>query len=138
MDASDDSVAEMERLLGSDRKGVWIWAHTGHFAEPPLVRRLLQTHPNLYCELSYRGSIYPGLTRLPIDTGGRLRPEWKALLEEFPDRFVLGTDVDEPIVSRYAEFVQFWRGVLSQLSPETAGKIAYQNGERLLKLSPTR
>jgi hypothetical protein len=31
----------------------------------------------------------------------------------------------------------FWREILSQLSHGTATKIAYQNAERLLKLSPS-
>jgi hypothetical protein len=133
MDGSPESVAAMERLLASDRRGTWLWAHTGHYAEPPLVRRLLQAHPNLYCELSYRSSISPSRSAVPLDAAGVLRPEWRALLEEFPDRFVLGTDLSAPSHAEYTRHVGFWRAILDQLSPDTAARIAYANAGRLVE-----
>ena len=136
MDATSDSISQMERLLASDRRGTWIWAHTGWSAEssPILLRRLLQAHPNLFCELSGRESIRRIYRGDPIDEGGALKPAWKALLEEFPDRFVIGTDVDPPTLKTYAEEIGYWRGILTQLSPTTAAKLAHENAERLLKL----
>jgi hypothetical protein len=133
MDGSPESVAAMERLLASDRRGTWLWAHTGHYAEPPLVRRLLQAHPNLYCELSYRSSISPSRSAVPLDAAGVLRPEWRALLEEFPDRFVLGTDLSAPSAAEYTRHIGFWRAILAQLSPETAALIAHENAEQLVE-----
>ena len=136
MDATSDSISQMERLLASDRRGTWIWAHTGWSADssPILLRRLLQAHPNLFCELSGRESIRRIYRGDPIDEGGALKPAWKALLEEFPDRFVIGTDVDPPTLKTYAEEIGYWRGILTQLSPTTAAKLAHENAERLLKL----
>ena len=70
-----------------------------------------------------------------------LRPEWKELLEEFPERFVLGIDmhrIGPRTVTRYGVYLKFWRGLRSQLSKETQVKIAHQNAERLLKLQATR
>jgi hypothetical protein len=62
-----------------------IWAHTG-IGGPPVerVRALLERYPLLVGELSYR----PGLTC----EGGRLCPPWRALIERFPSRFVVGSD----------------------------------------------
>ena len=134
MDGSTESVASMERLLASDRRGSWLWAHCGHYAEPALVRRLLQTHPNLYCELSYRSSISPSRTAVPLDADGVLREEWRALLEEFPDRFVLGTDLSAPSHAEYTRHINFWRAILDQLSPETAALIAHANAEQLVRV----
>jgi hypothetical protein len=131
MDAEPASVAEMERLVSSDRAGTWIWAHTGWYAAPGLLRRLLLDHPNLHLELSFRDSLR---SFAPVDSGGRLRPEWRDLMEEFPDRFLLGTDVLSPSAAEYTSLVRLWRGVLGQLSPETAVKLAYENAERLLEL----
>jgi hypothetical protein len=148
MDATEKSVAEMERLLASDRQGTWIWAHTGGgFAEPPLLRRLLQTHPNLHCELSVRVGIRgakelpPNLIPRPdvisiLDHAANVRPGWTELLEEFPDRFVIGADVFQPSLDTYARVIGVWRHVLAQLSPETATKLAHGNAERLLGLTP--
>jgi predicted TIM-barrel fold metal-dependent hydrolase len=137
MDATDDSLAQMERLLASDRRGTWIWAHTGWSADssPTLLRRLLQAHPNLFCELSGRESIRRKYRGDPIDEGGMLKPTWKALLEEFPDRFVIGTDIDPATLETYREEIGYWRGILTQLSPTTAAKLAHENAKRLLKLS---
>jgi predicted TIM-barrel fold metal-dependent hydrolase len=136
MDATPESIQEMERLLASDRRGTWIWAHTGWLpaADPSMLRRLLGAHPNLFCELSGRESIRRIYRGAPIDEGGVLKPAWKALLEDLPDRFVIGTDVDPATPKTYAEEIGWWRGILTQLSPTTAAKLAHENAERLLKL----
>jgi predicted TIM-barrel fold metal-dependent hydrolase len=132
MDAEAPSVAQMERLLAANRDGVWLWAHTGHYADPALLRRLLEEHPNLYCELSYRVSISGSRTATYMDDRGRLRQEWRDILESFPDRFVIGTDLTWPSPGLYADHIAFWRRILEQVSPETAAMIAYRNAERLL------
>lgn len=121
MDGRDETIAEMERLLASDRRGTWIWAHAGG-AGPELVRRLLTAHPNFYAELSGRA----------FDILGDAK--WKVLLEDFSDRFVLGTDA--PNFQQFVLGIGRWRKVLKQLSPATASKLAHQNAERLL--SPGR
>jgi Tat protein secretion system quality control protein TatD with DNase activity len=136
MDAEAESVLQMERLLASNREGMVIWAHTGHFAEPDLLRRLLATHPNLYCELSYRTSISGSRTAIPIDTNGRLKEAWKDLLDAFSDRFVIGTDLGSPSPAGYGAMIGFWRRLLEQLTPQAAAKIAYRNAENLLNSRP--
>jgi hypothetical protein len=134
MDGSAESVAGMERLIASDRRGTLLWAHTGHYAEPELVRRLLREHPNLYCELSYRSSISPSRTAIALDNNGVLREEWRALIEEFPDRFVVGTDLSVASPAEYTRHIGFWRAIFEQLSPETAVLVAHGNAEGLLDL----
>ncbi len=127
----------MERLLEVTPQGTFIWAHTGFFAEPPLLKRLLQQHPDLFCELSWRDErpVAQGWhLPIPISEGNRLRPEWKDLLEEFPDRFVIGTDVSTPSLIEYASLIKYWRAILSQLTAETAEKFAHANAERILRL----
>jgi len=138
MDATPESIQEMERLLASDRRGTWVWAHTGWLpaADPSMLRRLLRAHPNLFCELSGRESIRRIYRGDPIDEGGVLKPAWKALLEDLPARFVIGTDVDPATLKTYAEEIGYWRGILAQLSPAAAVKLAHENAERLLKLPP--
>lgn len=137
LEADGSSVAGMERLLDVTPQGIFIWAHTGFFAEPPLLKRLFQQHPALFCELSWRDerTIKTGWRLpLPISEGGQLRPIWKDLLEEFPERFVIGTDVNPPSIIEYATLIQYWRKILSQLTPETAEKLAHKNAERILRL----
>lgn len=134
MEAEPSSIAEMERLVASDRAGTWIWAHAGHYADAALVRRLLQTHPNVYVELSWREGIRPRAANTPIDRSGVLDPAWKALFEELPDRFLLGTDVSAATEEAYAAEVAYWRQILGQLPPSTAAKLANENAVRLFRL----
>jgi hypothetical protein len=132
MDGTDDAIAEMERLLTSDRRGTWVWLHTGMFVEPPALRDLLRRNPNLYLELSNRGSVNHLPHSTIIDTNGTLRDDWKALIEEFPNRFILGTDV--PSFTLYEDAIRFWRVILDQLTPQTATQFASGNAQRLLRL----
>jgi predicted TIM-barrel fold metal-dependent hydrolase len=137
LEARGAPIAEMERLLEVTPRGTFIWAHTGFFAEPPLLRRLLQQHPALFCELSWRDerALAQGWRLpIPISEGNQLKTEWKDLLEEFSDRFVIGTDVSTPSPIEYARLVKYWRAILSQLTPETAEKFAHANAERILRL----
>lgn len=121
MDAREKRVAEMERLIASDRRGNWVWAHAGA-AGPVLLRRLLRAHANLYVDLAGRA----------FDVMSDA--EWRVLVEEFSDRFVLGTDAS--VLRGFAVEIGRWRNVLKQVSPATASKLAHQNAERLL--SPRR
>jgi hypothetical protein len=133
MDAEPESVAQLERLMAANREGVVLWAHTGHYADPSLLRRLLETHPNLYCELSYRTAISAGRRATTMDDeNSRLRQAWRELLETFPDRFVMGTDLGFASPPAYTAHIAVWRSILLQLSPETAAKLAYLNAERLI------
>ena len=117
LDARDETVAELECLVGSDRRGILLWAHAGG-ASPALLRRLMKAYPNLYAELSGRLSAV------------RRVPDWRILLEEYPDRFVIGTD--EFDLAGFVHAIGSWRKILDQLSAPTARKIAHENAERLL------
>ncbi len=105
-----------------------IWAHTGIGGAPVArVRALLVKHPTLMGELSYR----PGLT----DGSGRLSADWKALLGEMPERFLIGSDtwVNERWDS-YETLMRQARAWLGDLPPEAARKIAWENAAALFGL----
>jgi hypothetical protein len=130
MDADPVSVAEMRRLLAMNPNGTWIWAHSGWYTDPAQLRELLIAHPNLLLELSFRDE---PRSFVPVTANGRLRESWRALLEEMPQRFFLGTDLlPPPTIAKYSELIRFWRGVLEQLTPATAARLAFENAERLL------
>jgi len=62
---------------------------------------------------------------------GELKPEWLALFNEFPDRFVLGSDQHYPETS---EPEQRWQEVVklfNQLPPEVRRKIGTDNAARI-------
>jgi hypothetical protein len=121
----DDAI---ERLMAHAPTARLIWAHTGIGGVPaPRVRSLLVKYPTLMGELSYR----PGLT----DGSGRLSAEWKALLMEFPQRFLVGSDTwVNARWQSYEALMAEARRWLGDLPPEVARRIAWENGATLFGL----
>lgn len=113
----------VERLFRQDPESRIIWAHAG-YEPPPRVREMLARYPTLWTELSSRDDVAPN---------GRLAAEWRALLLEFPDRFMVGTDTFIPdrwnSIGSHAEAVRTW---LAELPQDIAERIAYKNGETVL------
>ena len=124
--------AAIDLLLAHAPKARLIWAHTGIGGAPAArVRSLLQRYPLLLGELSYR----PGLT----EGAGRLSAEWKALLSEFPTRFLLGSDTwVNQRWQGYEGLMQEAREWLGELDPATARRIAWENGAALYDVSMPR
>ena len=78
-------------------------------------------------ELSYR----PGLTC----EGGKLCPEWRALLLKYPTRFLIGSDTwVNQRWQYYDELMKGYRTWLGDLPAETARRIAWENGASLFGL----
>jgi predicted TIM-barrel fold metal-dependent hydrolase len=142
------NLAAFERLLEHNRKARIVWAHAGsdmfgHWT-PELSRRLLAKHPNLFMSLR----MVPGRApqNHPLDREGTLRPEWLALFQEFPDRFVIGADqfFVSPTVrgghaaDQFAQRAPIARQrtatLLAALPPDLARRIASENALRIYKL----
>ncbi|HEX4884192.1 MAG TPA: amidohydrolase family protein [Casimicrobiaceae bacterium] len=112
----------VERVYRQYPQARILWAHSG-FVEPSAVREMLRKHDNLWCDLAFRSD--------PA-AGGKVRPEWRALFEAFPDRFMVGTDTYTPerwlYVGEHAKWAREW---LADLPPALAERIAWRNGEAL-------
>jgi predicted TIM-barrel fold metal-dependent hydrolase len=100
-----------------------LWAHSG-FDSPDDIRAVLKDYDNLWADLAFRSD---------HARGGELDPDWQKLFEEFPDRFMLGTDTYTPerwpYVAAQADWSREW---LASLPKDLAENIAYKNAERLL------
>jgi hypothetical protein len=110
----------------SKERGVrLIWAHTGiGGASAARVDALFTKYPWLLGELSYR----PGLTC----EGGKLCPEWRALLLKYPQRFMIGSDTwVNQRWQYYDELMRGYRTWLGDLPADVARKIAWENGATL-------
>lgn len=120
--------AAIDLLMAHAPQARLIWAHTGiGGASVERVRALLGKYPKLMGELSYR----PGLTA----GGGALSPEWKALLSEFPERFLVGSDTW--VNARWAGYEGLMadaRRWLADLPPAAARRIAWGNAAALFGL----
>lgn len=125
-------LAEIEEPLRNHPHTRFIWAHAGSSAEIhrhqaqldfllPTLSRMLEAYPNLFVDLSWSM-----LTPYLLDEQGKPRDEWLRLVERFPERFMLGSDV----VGRFNKLGQEMRGFdpfLDVLPEDVARKVARDN-----------
>jgi predicted TIM-barrel fold metal-dependent hydrolase len=116
--------APIEALFKIEPKLKILWAHAGMSEPPEVIGPMLDRHPNLWTELSFRaGDVAPG---------GMFDPRWRALFEKHPDCFMIGTDTYvTPRWGDYAGLIEAHRAYLMQLPRELAEKIAFRNAVRL-------
>jgi predicted TIM-barrel fold metal-dependent hydrolase len=86
------NIALFEELLDYNDEAVFIWSHAGWDVigerSAQLCADLLRRHSNLYMGIKITGG--PKANAMLED--GELDDEWRAVFEEFGDRFVLGSD----------------------------------------------
>jgi hypothetical protein len=121
-----DEVA-IEKLMAHAPGTRRIWAHTGIGGTPlSQVRELMQRHPTLLGELSYR----PGLT-----DGAKLAPPWREALLALPGRFLVGSDTwVNARWQHYEALMDAYRAWLGELPREVAQRIGWGNGAALFSL----
>lgn len=135
-----------ERLLAHNRNAKIVWQHIGWdnvgFMTSGLVSRLLSDHSNLYLAIRVeeRGIQVGGGGPMPnriVDREGRIHPEWLALMEAHPDRFMVGGD--EFIAGSAGgrrmpqSFEETW-SLLDQLPPALAQRVGRDNAARIYPL----
>lgn len=135
------NIAAFERLLAHNRKAKIIWSHvgwdqTGH-RTPALTRELLHKHPNLFMNFKLRRDRHSRADNCPVDQYHRIKPEWLAVMREFPDRFLIGTDVK--YLSGTRQHKESWgmeetMSFASMLPPDLIRAIGYKNARNIFKL----
>jgi hypothetical protein len=128
------NIAAFERLLEHNLQARIIWAHAGWDntleRTVPLMRTLLGRHANLYMSIK----VQPGgpQRNSPFTPSGDIKPGWLALLHDFPDRFVIGSDqfYDEDDDDRLTAA----RRLVSRLPAELAAAVGHENARRLYRL----
>lgn len=147
MEWHPDSVAQLSRLLEQHPQGSVMLAHCGKTTRAADIRPFLQKHANAVCDLSFRS--FPqeekDYARFPERTifwpstpkyAAAIDASWKALIEEMPDRFMVGID-DVHDWAQYDEVVRSIReGLLANLTPATMAKVAHENARRVFRLTP--
>lgn len=101
-----------------------IWAHCGFDVPADTIRQLMETYPDLYCEMSFYYKM--------LDADDNFMPTWKTLMVDHSDRFLVGTDTYTlgrwTNLKQHTDLIQDW---LSQLPMDVAEKIATGNITRL-------
>jgi hypothetical protein len=125
--ADTDAIDRIFRLWPEARV---LWAHAG-FAPVEEVSATLRRHARLWCDLGRRADLLDG---------EQVTPAWLALLEAFPDRFVLGFDpAPNDHWHRLALDAARARTWLATLPDDIATRLAWKNGVQLLEaVSPAR
>jgi hypothetical protein len=115
-----------------------LWAHAGAILPPAAVDEVMAACPNVWTELAARDP-WRFVNNPTTGEDGALLPEWRALLERYPDRFLVGSDPvwpveqldswDEPDTGwqEYARFINFHRQWLDRLPSGLASKIRLRN-----------
>jgi len=139
------TVPGLEVLLRHNRKARIVWEHIGwdntRQMTPRLMRRMLTDHPNLFLSLraleknmNPKGKPFPN--RIYDSAGRNIRPPWKKLILDFPDRIMLGADEfvgpgEKAEIA--ASFEKTW-SVVDHFSGEVKEKIGGDNARRVFKL----
>ena len=139
-----ENISGLKRLLAHDARARIVWQHLGwdfigrRTAE--LTRRLLQAHPNLYIAIRAHGDRVDMAGR-PLanrihDDAGNIRAGWLELFQEFPDRFVVGSDEfvgPEGVIQGKGSQVSFEKtwGLLKRLPPDLARRFGRENAARI-------
>ncbi len=137
------NIANFKRLLAHNQNARIIWVHLGWDSTSKrtvdLTRKLLREYSNLYFSIRVAGGMQARnvvQATFPLDSEGRVKEEWLKLFQEFPDRFVIGSDEIIQKGNRHpsAGSIQSTVGLLQQLPLELQHKIGYENAYRLYKL----
>lgn len=129
---------ELTDALATNPDTRFLWAHAGtsaelHRAQGKLgflretLDTLLAEHDNLWIDLSW-SVLEPYI----LDADGAPRAAWVALIEKYPDRFVLGSDLVGHF-DNLGKTLHAFDGLLDALPADVADKVAHGNLQRLLK-----
>lgn len=118
------NAAVLETLLKAEPRLKVIWAHAGFDESAVSVGAMMDAHPNVWADLSFRAD--------DIIDGEGLDAAWRELLIRHADRFMIGTDTFiEDRWREYEAIVANHRAWLSLLPRDVAEMIAYRNAEKL-------
>jgi predicted TIM-barrel fold metal-dependent hydrolase len=148
-EAEDEMLPELERMLTKYPKAKVVWCHAGRnrnpktwkrFMKVETVEEFLKKYPNLYFDLvqappgsrfSYTGAV--DAIMYDTDRAAKLRSEWKNLFEAFPDRFVIGSDINTGRYPDYDRVYDTFRSIVFKaLRKDVAEKVAFKNAWKLM------
>jgi hypothetical protein len=135
----------MEGLCRAQPETRFLWAHAGAVLSAQQVARVMRRCPNVWVELSARDPWR--FIDNPLTGGdGALLPQWRTLIETFPDRFMIGSDPVWPVEKldswdqadtgwqEYARFIGFHRTWMSRLTPGLEQKLRLTNARSFFRV----
>lgn len=135
-----DSVEELKALSNKYKNTSLVLSHCLFTPNVDLIRSLLASSTNIYCEMSARSASHftnpeSEKAKMWVVYGeNSAKPEWVKLIEEFPTRFMVGTDTYNPKINFEKNIEEIRGGLLSSLKPSTIELVAYKNAVRVMRL----
>jgi len=129
---------EVEAAVSAHPNTRFVWCHAGisrRIEIPTLtsdIGTMLKKYPNLWVDVSWVVYENDLLTK-----DGQPDAKWTALIEEFPDRFMIGSDKVGRFGDYPAEILKYYK-FLDALKPETAKKLARENMLSVLPKHPAK
>jgi len=129
-----ENISAFERLLDSNPKARIVWVNAGWDLSGertvPLMRSLLQRHPNLYMtiKIDHSGS----KQNSPFGPDGEVKPGWIAMLRAFSDRFMIGSD---QFFDQEPERIEKARKFVDALPPDLSRRVASENVKHIYRLA---
>lgn len=134
----------MRRICARHSKTRFIWAHAGGL-QAEAVGKLLSQCNNVWVEFSARDHL-KSVGGVPVaDDNGNLQKGWLALMQRYPDRFMIGSDPIWPVSeidswhtadtgwNTVDEVYAYHRRWLKTLPAGLAEKVRYRNAVDLFK-----
>jgi predicted TIM-barrel fold metal-dependent hydrolase len=151
-EAEDELLPELERMLAKYPKAKVVWCHVGRnrnpatwktFRKADAVREFLKKYPNLYFDLvhcpaktgsKHREKEYLEFIMYDVSSlGVSLGTEWKKVFEEFPEHFIIGSDINAGRFDNYDRVMETFRTIVLQgVRKDVAEKIAFKNAWKLM------
>jgi len=135
-----DSVDEIKVLSKKYKNTSIILSHCMFSSDIDLIKNLLADFSNIYCEMSARSRSHfanPDSERAKkfiVHGEDFIKDEWVKLIEEFPTRFMVGTDTYNARVNFEKVIQEIRQGLLSSLKPSTMELVAYKNAVNIMRL----
>lgn len=132
-----EDVDALYEVIEQNPEVEFVWVHFAHINDLDELENALGRYPNLY--ISWEGPV--SQTILLEKSRGHIETfeKYVNLFDKYPDRFMIGTDVGcmeeflTPTLNLpYENVMAIHRELLSELSPQTAERIAYKNLEELI------
>ncbi len=140
---------KFEEMLSKNPDQPFVLTHIGQLNADE-VTRLIEKHSNIYFITSHANPIYlsgndgfnakfPWVNMFNNSGDGyELKEEWKNLLVQYPEKFILGIDI--VTASQWSDFyldqIKLWKQEISKLPEDTAHKFAHKNAEKLWSIEP--
>jgi predicted TIM-barrel fold metal-dependent hydrolase len=137
-DERREYIKKLAAFLNANPKHPILLIHMGQLEAGP-VRELLAGHKNLHVITSHASPFFQDYSKpfITMFEEHSLKPEWKALMAAYPDRFVFALDNVFSLFwteKLYLGKMEMWWKAVSELPASVAHAFAHGNAERLWKL----